>query len=128
MNKNLLALLIASSLGLYGCGDETSLEGKATIDPDIEKSLKAETKINFDLISDPLNPVVVTPTFLAMDSTDGTLSTDGSLGTSSYSTNTTDPATALGKTDGWSTSQPFVIEFTGNELDKNTAENGFFLN
>lgn len=124
MNKNLLALLIASSLGLYGCGDETSLAGKATIDPDIEKSLKAETKINFDLISDPSKPIVVTPTFLAMDSTDGTLSVES---TADDPTDLGDPAVAMGKTDGWSPTQPFIIEFVGNDLEPTTAADGFFM-
>ncbi|MGF1878965.1 lipase [Photobacterium frigidiphilum] len=124
MNKNLLALLIASSLGLYGCGDETSLEGKATIDPDIEKSLKAETKINFDLLSDPSNPVIVMPTFLAMDSTDGTLSVDNSAKDPS---DLIDPQVAMGKTDGWSPSQPITIEFTGNELAETPAADSFYL-
>ncbi len=124
MNKNLLALLIASSLGLYGCGDETSLEGKATIDPDIEKSLKAETKINFDLLSDPSNPVIVMPTFLAMDSTDGTLSVDNSAKDPS---DLMDPQVTMGKTDGWSPSQPITIEFTGNELAETPAADSFYL-
>ncbi|MEH6531539.1 MAG: VolA/Pla-1 family phospholipase [Photobacterium frigidiphilum] len=124
MNKNLLALLIASSLGLYGCGDETSLEGKATIDPDIEKSLKAETKINFDLISNPSSPVIVMPTFLAMDSTDGTLSVDNSAKDPS---NLADPQVALGKTDGWSTTQPIAVEFTGNDLVETPAADSFYL-
>ncbi|PSW03620.1 VolA/Pla-1 family phospholipase [Photobacterium lipolyticum] len=127
MKKNILAVLIASSISLYGCGDETELTGNPTIDPIIEKSLKAETKINFDLITDSSNPVIVIPTFLAMDATDGTLSVEGSNGSDKYSTNLADPKTAMGKTDGWSTTQPFVINFTGNDLDAASADNGFYL-
>ncbi|MCW8328354.1 lipase [Photobacterium sp. SDRW27] len=126
MKKNLLAVLIASSIGLYGCGNESELTGNPTIDPGIEKSLKAETKIKFDLISDPTNPVIVSPTFLAMDSTDGTLKSDGVTGDEGYN-DISDPAVAMGKTDGWSTTQPFIIEFTGNDLDENTATDGFYL-
>lgn len=126
MKKNILAVLIASSIGLYGCGNESELTGNPTIDPRLEKSLKAETKIKFDLISDPSNPVIVIPTFLAMDSTDGTLKTDGVTGDQGY-TDISNPAVAMGKTDGWSTTQPFVIEFTGNDLDAATATDGFYL-
>ena len=125
MKKNLLAVLIASSIGLYGCGDEKELTGNPTIDPVIEQSLKAETKIAFDLISE--DKVVVTPSFLAMDTMDGTLSLEGSNGSGEYSTDLTNPLVAMGKTDGWSTSQPFVIEFTGNDLDPTTAGDGFYL-
>ncbi len=131
MNKNLLALLIASSLGLYGCGDESSLEGKATIDPDIEKSLKAETKINFDLLS--TEKEVVTPSFLAVDSYDGTLATDGSNLLSNgqpdpaYSTNIADPKIALGKNDGWGTLEPITIEFKGKALTETPDPKSFVI-
>ncbi|MBV7260680.1 Ig-like domain-containing protein [Photobacterium sp. WH24] len=124
MNKKLLALLVASSFSLYGCGDEQGLSGTPTIDPDIKNSLNAETKIAFDLISDPNNPVIIKPTFLAMDQKDGTLSVDDSA---SNPANLADPQVALGKADGWSTTQPIVIDFTGNDLDANTAANGFVL-
>lgn len=131
MNKNLLALLIASSLGLYGCGDESSLEGKSTIDPDIEKSLKAETKINFDLLS--TKKEVVTPSFLAVDSYDGTLATDGSNLLSNgqpdpaYSINIADPKIALGKNDGWGTLEPITIEFKGKALTETPDPKSFVI-
>ncbi|EAS44780.1 lipase [Photobacterium profundum] len=127
MNKKLLALLVASTLGLTACGDDATTSGDPTLDPNIGESLKAETKINFDLVSDPSNPVIVTPTYLAMDSFDGTIKTDGDVGTEGYSTDISNPEVALGKTDGWSTNQPIVIEFTGNKLDATTAEDGFYL-
>jgi len=110
MNKKLLALLVASTLGLTACGDDATTSGDPTLDPNIGESLKAETKINFDLVSDPSNPVIVTPTYLAMDSFDGTIKTDGDVGTEGYSTDISNPEVALGKTDGWSTNQPIVIE------------------
>lgn len=124
MKKNILAVLIASSIGLAGCGNESEVVGNPTIDPIIARSLQAETKIKFDLISDPSNPVVVTPSFLVMDSTDGTLATERLV------TDTTDlsrPEVAMGKNDGWSTTQPINIEFTGNNLDPATASSGFYL-
>ncbi|MGF1700577.1 Ig-like domain-containing protein [Photobacterium makurazakiensis] len=127
MNKKLLALLVASTLGLTACGDEATTTGDPTLDPGIGESLKAETKIKFDLTTDPSNPIIVTPTYLAMDSFDGTIKTDGDVGTEGYSTDISDPEIALGKTDGWSTNQPIMIEFTGNNLDASTAEDGFYL-
>ncbi|PSV46693.1 VolA/Pla-1 family phospholipase [Photobacterium indicum] len=127
MNKKLLALLVASTLGLTACGDDATTSGDPTLNPNIGESLKAETKINFDLVSDPSKPVIVTPTYLAMDSFDGTIKTDGDVGTEGYSTDISNPAVALGKTDGWSTNQPIIIEFTGNNLNAETAEDGFYL-
>lgn len=127
MNKHLLALVVASSLGLTACGDDTKLSGDPTQDPSIGESLKAETKVKFDIVSDPSNPVIVKPTYLAMDSVDGTIKSDGSVGTETYSTDISNPEVAFGKNDGWSTSQPLVIEFTGNTLDATTAAASFFM-
>ncbi len=42
-------------------------------------------------------------------------------------TNTSDPLVAMGQTDGWSTTQPITISFTGKNLDPATAANGFYL-
>ncbi|MGF1723376.1 VolA/Pla-1 family phospholipase [Photobacterium nomapromontoriensis] len=127
MNKHLLALIIASTLGLTACGDDATVSGDPTLDPNIGESLKAETKIKFDLISDPSNPVIITPTYLAMDTVDGTIKTDGDVGSQNYLTDISDPSVALGKTDGWSTNQPILIEFTGHDLDPTTAQAGFYL-
>ncbi|UTV26870.1 VolA/Pla-1 family phospholipase [Photobacterium atrarenae] len=118
MNKKMLALLIGANLALYGC-DDTKISGEPTVDPAIERSLQAETKIAFDLLSD--EPTLILPTFIAMDSTDGTLSSDGD------SNDLSNPKVAMGKTDGWSTSQPISITFTGANLDEKTANNAFFL-
>lgn len=63
---------------------------------------------------------------MAMDTFDATLSTDGSVGDRFYSTNLNDPATALGKTDGWSVSQPIVIPFNG-ELNLISAQGAVYL-
>lgn len=121
MNKKLLALLIASSFALYGCGDEKGLSGTPTIDPDIKNSLNAETKIAFDLLSEEKK--VITPSFIAMDLDDGTIATESSAKVANIS----DPAYAWGKTDGWSTTQPININFTGNHLAAETAADSFYL-
>ncbi|UIP27127.1 VolA/Pla-1 family phospholipase [Photobacterium sp. TLY01] len=121
MNKKLLALLIASSFALYGCGDEKGLSGTPTIDPDIKNSLNAETKIAFDLLSN--EKVVITPSFVAMDLDDGTIATESKASKADLS----DPAFAWGKTDGWSTTQPININFTGNDLAAETAADSFYL-
>lgn len=134
MKKNVLALLIASSIGLYGCGDDSELSGNPTIDPSIKNSLSEATIIDFDLISKEKK--IITPSFLVMDSFDGTLKTDGeSTDPEKYSKDISEPAIALGKTDGWSTTQPIVINFTdnkkynltGSDLEPSTAVNGFYL-
>src|SRR5690606_36539254 len=116
----LLALLIASSFAVYGCGDEKGLSGTPTIDPDIKNSLNAETKIKFDLLSDKKD--VITPSFIAMDLDDGTIATESKASKADLS----DPAFAWGKTDGWSTTQPININFTGNDLAAETAADSFY--
>ncbi|QUJ68291.1 lipase [Photobacterium sp. GJ3] len=121
MNKKLLALLVASSFALYGCGDEKGLSGTPTIDPDIKSSLNAETKIEFDLLS--ADKKVITPSFIAMDLDDGTIATESSAQVANIS----DPAYAWGQTDGWSTTQPININFTGNDLAAETAADSFYL-
>ncbi|PSU32375.1 VolA/Pla-1 family phospholipase [Photobacterium lutimaris] len=121
MNKSILALSIAASLALAGCGNDAKVENKVSYEDHIVKSLEADTKIKFDVLTAP-----ILPTFLAMDSTDGTLSTEGSVGDENYSTDLSDPLTALGKTDGWSVSQPIVLPFNG-KLDAASALNAFHL-
>ncbi|MEJ2763237.1 VolA/Pla-1 family phospholipase [Photobacterium sp. MCCC 1A19761] len=120
MNKKLLALLIGANLALYGC-DDTKISGEPTVNPAIERSLQAETKIAFDLLAE--EPALILPTFIVMDSTDGTLGLESSSETGSLM----DPKVAMGKTDGWSTTQPISISFTGAELNPNTAASAFFL-
>lgn len=112
MNKSLLAIMIVSCITLASCGDkETS--GNSSHDSVIDNSLKAETKIDFDLLSD--TPVVITPSFIAMDSSDGTIDSEK---TATDRNDQTDPVVAMGKSDGWSTTQPILIHFTGEPLDK----------
>ncbi|MDP2514769.1 hypothetical protein Q8W17_08170 [Photobacterium damselae subsp. piscicida] len=78
MKKHYLALIIAASLGLTACGGDSKTTGTPTVNPDIADSLKAETKVNFDIISNPTAPIIVMPTYLAMDQQDGTLSVESS--------------------------------------------------
>ncbi|HIF9278390.1 TPA: VolA/Pla-1 family phospholipase [Photobacterium damselae] len=124
MKKHYLALIIAASLGLTACGGDSKTTGTPTVNPDIADSLKAETKVNFDIISNPTAPIIVMPTYLAMDQQDGTLSVESSA---VDPTNLGDPLVAMGETDGWSTSQPIQINFTGNPLDPTTGSNSFHL-
>ncbi|HIF9243471.1 TPA: VolA/Pla-1 family phospholipase [Photobacterium damselae] len=124
MKKHYLALIIAASLGLTACGSDSKTTGTPTVNPDIADSLKAETKVNFDIISNPSAPIIVMPTYLAMDQQDGTLSVESSA---VDPTNLGDPLVAMGETDGWSTSQPIQINFTGNPLDPTTGSDSFHL-
>ncbi|HIF9474107.1 TPA: VolA/Pla-1 family phospholipase [Photobacterium damselae] len=124
MKKHYLALIIAASLGLTACGGDSKTTGTPTVNPNIADSLKAETKVNFDIISNPTAPIIVMPTYLAMDQQDGTLSVESSA---VDPTNLGDPLVAMGETDGWSTSQPIQISFTGNPLDPTTGSDSFHL-
>ncbi|QOQ69389.1 VolA/Pla-1 family phospholipase [Photobacterium damselae] len=124
MKKHYLALIIAASLGLTACGSDSKTTGTPTVNLDIADSLKAETKVNFDIISNPSAPIIVMPTYLAMDQQDGTLNVESSA---VDPTNLGDPLVAMGETDGWSTSQPIQINFTGNPLDPTTGSDSFHL-
>ena len=117
-----IALLVTSALSLIGCKSNGTLENQSPIDPNIATSLNAETKINFDLLS--ANKTLILPTYLAMDVQDGTLATEAMA---QDQTNTSDPLVAMGQTDGWSTTQPITINFTGKNLDPSTAARGFYL-
>ncbi|WP_394165639.1 VolA/Pla-1 family phospholipase [Photobacterium piscicola] len=117
-----IALLVTSALSLIGCKGNGTLENQAPIDPNIAASLQAETQINFDLLS--ANKKLILPTYLAMDVQDGTLATEAMA---QDKTNTSDPLVAMGQTDGWSTTQPITINFTGKALDSTSAANSFYL-
>ncbi|WP_163922797.1 VolA/Pla-1 family phospholipase [Photobacterium sp. Alg240-V54] len=117
-----IALLVTSALTLIACKGNGSLENQSPIDPNIAASLKAETKINFDLLAK--DKKLILPTYLAMDVQDGTLATEAMA---QDKTNISDPLVAMGQTDGWSTTQPITINFTGKDLDKSPAENSFYL-
>jgi len=114
-NKTILALAIASTLGLTACGDETT---ELRIDETISDSLNRQSSIAFDLIS--TDKTLSIPSYLLMNTSDGTLDipTTGDL------TDRSNPAVAMGDTDGWSPTQPFVIELdlpTGVTLTTDSA-------
>ncbi|WP_318493031.1 VolA/Pla-1 family phospholipase [Photobacterium leiognathi] len=124
MNKHILSIIVAASLGLTGCGGDSKTTGAPTIDPDTANSLNAATKVNFDIVSNPSSPTIVTPTYLAMDQEDGTLSIES---TAADPTDISNPVVAMGATDGWSTSQPILVNFTGNPLNPDSAAGSFYL-
>ncbi|QUM89693.1 hypothetical protein HWV03_13220 [Moritella sp. 36] len=113
-NKKILALAIASTLGLTACGDDST---DLRMDDTITNSLNRQSSIAFDLISS--NKKVSTPSFLLMDPKDGTLNIPLDKG---EPTGRNNPKVAMGDTDGWSPTQPFVIELdlpTGVTLTTN---------
>ncbi|WP_318447386.1 VolA/Pla-1 family phospholipase [Photobacterium leiognathi] len=124
MNKHILSIIVAASLGLTGCGGDSKTTGAPTIDPDTANSLNAATKVNFDIVSNPSSPTIVTPTYLAMDQEDGTLSIES---TAADPTDISNPVVAMGATDGWSTSQPILVNFAGNPLNPDSATGSFYL-
>ncbi|PTB33626.1 VolA/Pla-1 family phospholipase [Photobacterium phosphoreum] len=117
-----IALLVTSALSLVACKGNGTLDNQSPIDPNIAASLKAETKVDFDLLAK--DKKLILPTYLAMDVQDGTLATEAMA---KDKTNTSDPLVAMGQTDGWSTTQPITINFTGKNLDPSTAASGFYL-
>ncbi|MFL7009184.1 VolA/Pla-1 family phospholipase [Enterovibrio norvegicus] len=114
MKTKFLAVLVSTTL-LSACND-SGLSGEPTL---------AETIIDFNL--DPNNLAPVSPSFLSVDTKDGTIASDGFVGTDSYSTDISDPSIALGKSDGWGTSAPFIINFKGSNLDAASASQGFHI-
>ncbi len=103
MKKLLISLAVTSALGLTGCGGDSLNE------------IKQDSADNGQVLV-PLSRVVFDPTaskvsvpndLLFQGTTDGTLVMPGeSVATPNY----TDPQTALGALDGWSTQNPFTIE------------------
>ncbi|CAM3091780.1 VolA/Pla-1 family phospholipase [Moritella viscosa] len=115
-NKKILALAIASILGLTACGDDST---DLRIDDTIKDSLNRQSSIAFDLIS--TKKTVSTPTNLLMDTSDGTLNIPIDKDDDKTRAN---PAVAMGDTDGWSPTQPFIIKLdlpTGVTLTTDSA-------
>ncbi len=123
-----LVLLMFSTLGLSTACSEPTYYPPSTntsgFDPNINQHLKANTKIHFDVLSDPSSPTIIIPSYLATDAKDQTLSLEQ---TATNPDDITDPIVAMGKTDGWSNSQAIHIDFTGNNLDPTSAANSFYL-
>jgi len=120
MKKLLLSVAIASALGLAGCGSESISE--------IKEQAQQENGITQPLsriVFDPANAKVSVPNDLLFSgTTDGTLTMPGEAVELGQTINYTDPQTAIGALDGWSTVAPFVIDITtpkGVDLDTSTA-------
>ncbi len=119
MKKKHLSLLISSLFGLIACGDILN-KSPSSVDNTLPKNI---TKINFDILSDPQEPTLISPTYLSIDS-DGTLDVEKRV---RDPTNDKDPLISLGKTDGWGTTQPIEISFTGLPLDPHYPPDSFYL-
>ncbi|WP_159064937.1 VolA/Pla-1 family phospholipase [Thaumasiovibrio subtropicus] len=120
MKKQTLALLVAATLGLTGCGDDSSLSGTPTIgyETAIAESLKAPTKVNFKLQGPDAN--VPAPSFFLVDTFDGTLN----IPVTGDANDLSNPIVAMNRTDGWSPNQPILIPFNGVALDPATLSSG----
>ncbi|MGR5243421.1 VolA/Pla-1 family phospholipase [Vibrio sp. PNB23_22_6] len=102
--------LLCSAILLAGCGDNTSSSGTSdtvTFEPAVQALLDRNTSISFTLQG--ANADVPVPSYLLMDSSDGTLGlpTNGDDAL-------TNPAAAMNTMDGWSTSMPIVLNFNGD--------------
>ncbi|MDP4537721.1 lipase [Alkalimonas collagenimarina] len=112
MKKLAISLAIASALGLAACGD--SLD-------DIKEDVAQEGTVvpSSRVVFDPgAGDVSVPNDLLFLGTTDGTLTLDAD------SQDYTNPQTALGALDGWSTQNPFSIELRfapGVSLDAQSA-------
>ncbi|MEZ9422451.1 VolA/Pla-1 family phospholipase [Vibrio lentus] len=102
--------LLCSAILLTGCGDDTSSSGTSdtvTFEPEVQALLDRNTSISFTLQGADAD--VPAPSYLLMDSTDGTLGLptggDDAL---------TNPLAAMNTMDGWSTSMPIVLNFNGD--------------
>ncbi|CAK3007527.1 Lysophospholipase VolA [Vibrio crassostreae] len=102
--------LLCSAILLAGCGDDTSSSGTSdtvTFEPAVQALLDRNTSINFTLQGADAD--VPAPSYLLMDSTDGTLGLptggDDAL---------TNPLAAMNTIDGWSTSMPIALNFNGD--------------
>ncbi|WP_217541520.1 VolA/Pla-1 family phospholipase [Vibrio metschnikovii] len=122
MKKLLKISLLCSALWLAGCGDDTQSSGAPTIsyEPHIAKALTRETQIKFQLSG--ANPSVPLPSYALMNPQDGTLNlpTDGDNSPSN-------PRVAMNQLDGWSTTMPLYLDFTGGNLDTGAITAGIYL-
>ncbi|WP_421692422.1 VolA/Pla-1 family phospholipase [Vibrio metschnikovii] len=114
--------MLCSALWLAGCGDDMQSSGAPTIsyEPHIAKALTRETQIKFQLSG--ANPSVPLPSYALMNPQDGTLNlpTDGDNSPSN-------PRVAMNQLDGWSTTMPLYLDFTGGSLDTGPITAGIYL-
>lgn len=122
MKKLLKISLLCSALWLAGCGDEMQSSGAPTIsyEPHIAKALTRETQIKFQLSG--ANPSVPLPSYALMNPQDGTLNLpiDGDNSPSN-------PRVAMNQLDGWSTTMPLYLDFTGGNLETGPVTTGIYL-
>lgn len=122
MKKLLKISLLCSALWLAGCGDEMQSSGAPTIsyEPHIAKALTRETQIKFQLSG--ANPSMPLPSYALMNPQDGTLNlpTDGDNSPSN-------PRVAMNQLDGWSTTMPLYLDFTGGNLETGPVTTGIYL-
>ncbi|MBC3619458.1 VolA/Pla-1 family phospholipase [Vibrio metschnikovii] len=122
MKKLLKISLLCSALWLAGCGDDMQSSGAPTIsyEPHIAEALTRETQIKFQLSG--ANPSVPLPSYALMNPQDGTLNlpTDGDNSPSN-------PRVAMNQLDGWSTTMPLYLDFTGGNLDTGPVTTGIYL-
>ncbi|MFT5164184.1 MAG: Pla-1/cef family extracellular lipase, partial [Alteromonadaceae bacterium] len=124
-----LSLPIAVAMGLSGCGDDTTLQ-------DLNNDVEQNTQNNQPgQTVTPLSRVIFSPTtgvlsvpndLLFSGTTDGTLEmpTEVAARAAGQTPDYSDPSTALGVLDGWSTQNPFTLalEFpSGYSLDAASA-------
>lgn len=124
MKKRILSLSIAMAIGLSGCGDSTTLQ---ELDTRVEQN--NETVVPFSrVVFDPTGGAISVPNDLLFSGTkDGTLEmpTEVAARAAGQMPDYSDPSTALGVLDGWSTQNPFVLglEFApGYSLDATSAQ------
>ncbi|NGN98650.1 lipase [Grimontia sp. S25] len=120
MNKKLVVLAVASTLGVTACGGDAELSGGTTnnsYEDYIQESLKSPTQVDFQLAGAGSN--VPGPSFILMNQTDGTL--DIPTGGDNALSN---PAAAMGTMDGWPVSMPMVLSFKGAGLADGFATTG----
>ncbi|MGB0937207.1 MAG: VolA/Pla-1 family phospholipase [Colwellia sp.] len=112
MKKLVLGLAIVSALGLTGCNDN-----------DINEN-PPEVKVTSKVVFDPGAGILAVPNDLLFSgSVDGTLNIPIGEG---EDTSTANPYVALNALDGWSTTNPFVVNFEFQEgvtLDANSVSN-----
>lgn len=122
MKKLLKISLLCSALWLAGCGDDMQSSGEPTIsyEPHIAEALTRETQIKFQLSG--ANPSVPLPSYALMNPQDGTLNlpTDGDNSPSN-------PRVAMNQLDGWSTTMPLYLDFTGGNLATGAITAGIYL-
>ncbi|PCE67101.1 VolA/Pla-1 family phospholipase [Salinivibrio sp. YCSC6] len=121
LKKQLKLSVLATAIILAGCGDENASDTNTPqFESYIQTAIDRPTSVDFTLVD--AKPTMPVPTFLLMDSEDGTLKipTEGDNAL-------TNPKAAMNTMDGWSTSMPLVFNFRGAGLNSGLVTNGVYL-